>query len=91
MHARGLPGHYVLGQSSVLAKLIEGEMVVPRPEPIPGNQVPWDPDPYRLDPMAGAGEGEVIVGYKGQTQTEPVRDQDRRWANLWHINGRFRV
>lgn len=49
----------VVGQASVLQKLVEGELVVARPEPLPGNVVPCDAEPNPLtDEM-------VIVEYKG--------------------------
>jgi len=56
MHAASRPGQYVLGQASCLQKLVEGGLHVDRPEPLPGNVVPWDADPYRMcDWRGGAG------------------------------------
>jgi hypothetical protein len=85
MHVSGKPGHYVLGQASVLQKLVEGELLVERPEPLPGNVVPWDPDPYFMDEM------KAVVEYKGEKIEEPVRSREWKWANLWHDGGRMRV
>jgi hypothetical protein len=39
MYVARKPGHYVLGQASVLQKLVEGELLVERPEPLPGSVV----------------------------------------------------
>jgi hypothetical protein len=85
MHAAGRPGHYVLGQASCLQKLVEGELCVERPEPLPGNVVPWDPDPYRMC------DGAAVVEYKGDRMEEPIRSREWKLANLWHVKGRMRV
>jgi len=85
MFLQGKHGHYTLGQSSCLAKLVEGEMVVKRPTPIPGNVVPWDPDPYRMN------DENALVEYKGKTIIEPIRSKRWKKANLWHNNGRFKI
>jgi hypothetical protein len=85
MVVTGKPGHYVLGQASVLQKLVEGELLVERPEPLPGNVVPWDPDPYFMTEMA------AVVEYKGERMEEPIRLREWKLANLWHVNGRMVV
>jgi hypothetical protein len=85
MHAQGRVGHFVLGQATCLQKLVEGELMVPRPEPIPGNVVPWDPDPYFL------ADGRAVVEYKGERIEEPVRDRAWKWTHLWHDGGRMRI
>ena len=85
MYVAGKPGHYVLGQASVLQKLVEGELVVERPEPFPGNVVPWDADPYFM-----TGEA-AVVEYKGERMEEPIRSREWKWTNLWHVEGRMRV
>ena len=79
------PGHYVLGQASLLQKLVEGELLVERPEPLLGNVVPWDPDPYFMT------EAAAVVDYKGDRLEEPIRSREWKLANLWHVNGRMRV
>jgi hypothetical protein len=81
----GKPWHYVLGQASVLQKLVEGELQVERPEPLPGNVVPWDPDPYFMNDKA------AVVEYKGERMEEPIRSRQWKLASLWHISGRIRV
>jgi hypothetical protein len=85
MHAAGQPGHYVLGQASCLQKFVEGELCVERPEPLPGNVVPWDADPYRMC------DGAAVVEYKGDRLEEPIRSREWKLANLWHVGGRMRV
>lgn len=85
MFLQDKPGHYVLGQSSCLAKLVEGEMVVKRPKPIHGNVVPWDADPYHMN------NENALVEYKGETIIEPVRSARWKRSNLWHKNGRFKI
>jgi hypothetical protein len=85
MHVAGKPGHYVLGQASVLQKLVEGEFLVERPDPLHGNVVPWDPDPYFMTTRA------AVVEYKGERMEEPIRSREWKLANLWHVRGRMRV
>jgi hypothetical protein len=85
MYLAGKPGHYVLGQASVLQKLVEGELLVERPEPLPGNVVPWDPDPYFMT------ESKAVVKYKGERIDEPIRSRGWKLANLWHVSGRIKV
>lgn len=74
-------GHYVIRQAAVLAKLVEGELVVDRAEP-------WDaPGTYYFD-----GEKRcAVVDYRGEQLVEPVRDSDWRRTNLAHTDGRFNV
>ena len=85
MHAAGRPGHYVLGQASCLQKLVEGELQVERPEPLSGNVVPWDADPYRMC------NGVAVVEHKGDRMEEPTRSREWKLANLWHVKGRMLV
>ena len=79
------PGHYALGQASVLQKLVEGELLVERPEPLLGNVVPWDPDPYFMNELA------AVVEYKGERMEEPIRSREWKLANMWHEEERMRV
>jgi hypothetical protein len=76
------PGHHVLGQASCMQKLVEGELVVPRPPCEPGC-IPWEVEPYRFE------DGHAVVQYKGQTYREPVRDRAWKLANLRHEGGRI--
>ena len=82
---RGAARALLLGQASCLQKLVEGELCVDRPEPLPGNVVPWDPDPYRMC------NGAAVVEYKGDRMEEPIRSREWRLANLWHEKGRMRI
>jgi hypothetical protein len=79
------PGHYVLGQASVLQKLVEGELLLDV-DRVPG-VIPWEVEPYRFD----AKDGQAVVAYKGQTYREPVRDRAWKLAHLWHDQGRIRI
>lgn len=83
MHAAGRPGHYPIGQASVMQKLVEGELLVDV-ERRPG-VVPWDRDAY------GFSGGLARVDYKGEQVREPVRDRGWKLAHLWHDGGRIRV
>lgn len=75
-------GHHVIRQATCLAKLVEGELVVPRPP----EQYPWDdPDDY------GSTTREAFVQFKGAVQYEPMRDATWRAANLTHERGRYIV
>jgi hypothetical protein len=85
MSLEGAPGHYVLGQVSVLQKLVEGELQVERPEPLTGNLVPWDSDPYFMT------EEMAVLEYKGEGIEEPCRSREWKLENLWHVKGRMRV
>ncbi len=85
MHAVGRPGHYFLGQASCLQKPVEGELCVERPEPLAGNSVPWDADPYRMC------NGASVVEYNGDRLEEPIRLREWKLANLWHVKGRMPV
>lgn len=84
MHARGKSGHFVLGQASCLAKLVEGELVIDEPRWRHGGN-PFEVETYRMDD-AGA-----EVEFKGETVREPRRDRAWRLANLWHENGRIKI
>jgi hypothetical protein len=72
IHAAGRPGHYVLGQASFLQKLVEGELQIERPEPLPGNVVPWDTDPYRMC-------DDAAVVYKASGWTSPSGRGGGNW------------
>jgi len=65
--------------------LVEGELQVERPEPLPGNVVPWDPDPYLMTDTVAVEE------YKGKRIEEPIRSREWKLANLWHAGGRMRL
>ncbi|KPI15296.1 hypothetical protein OK074_0004 [Actinobacteria bacterium OK074] len=74
--ARGTTGHHVLRQSSCLAKLVEGELVVPARR---GTAPPWDqPGTY------GATDDGVLVRFRGEDVAEPVRDHAWKWRHLNH-------
>lgn len=78
-------GHHVLGQASVLAKLVEGELCVPTRRD--GVAPPWDePGTYGAHPATGAS-----VIFRDEAVTEPVRDDEWRWNNLRHRDGRIIV
>lgn len=78
------PGHYVLGQASVLQKLVEGELLLtPKRE---RHKTPWDVSRYGPD-----GKNSVSVDYKGSLISEPVRDSEWKLDNLWHKLGRISV
>lgn len=69
--------HHVIRQASVLAKLVEGELVVSRDRP-------WDaPGEYVID------ENSASVLFKGERISEPTRDAAWRRQNLHHVDGRF--
>jgi CoA-transferase family III len=81
------PGHHVLRQGSILAKLVEGELLVDPPRPHPG-LVPWmEPGSYGPD-IDGGGDG-VIVMYRGEPHREPYRDSRWRREHLDHRGGRY--
>jgi hypothetical protein len=80
------PGHHVLRQAACLAKLVEGELVVPPPTPRegPGGEPPWDePGTYGQD-----GDG-TRVWYRGEEVREPFRDTEWRRTHLRHSEGRY--
>jgi hypothetical protein len=81
----GKPGHYVLGQASVLQKLVEGELLVERPEPLAGNVVPWDPEAYFMT------DSVAVVEYKRDRMEEQIRSRGWKLSKLWHVGGRMRV
>jgi len=64
---------------------VEGELLVGRPEPLAGNVVPWDPDPYHMTDTA------AVVQYKGDRMEEPIRSRGWKLVNLWHVGGRMKV
>lgn len=77
-------GHHVIRQAAALAKLVEGELVVPRP----AGRYPYDdPHAYGYDDE----RREAFVSYRGQTYVEPARDAAWRRANLANLAGRFVV
>jgi len=78
------PGHHVLRQGAVLAKLVEGELVVTPARD--GQQTPWDPP----GTYGANGQG-VRVRYRGEEITEPFRDAAWRLARLQHTAGRLTV
>jgi len=76
-------GHYVIGQSSALAKLVEGELMV---DAVRGAHPPWDqPGTY------GATEEGVEILYRGETVVEPIRDREWQLKNLHHLDGRITI
>ncbi len=78
-----VPGRAVLRQASLLAKLVEGELVVDVERE--RDQVPWDTEAYHTV------EGGVEVEFRGETIFEPVRDRRWKLANLAHREGRIIV
>jgi len=80
------PGHFVVRQAALLAKLVEGELVACPPRD--GKSTPWDrPGEYGPDPD-GSG---VQVLYRGQWVREPFRDAEWRRTHLHHLFGRYPV
>ena len=79
-------GHHVLYQATCLAKLVEGELVVPVARD--GRGSPWDePGTYGPDDS-----GAARVHYRGHTVREPLRDDEWRWHHLVHDeDGRYAV
>ncbi|QNP74709.1 hypothetical protein IAG44_38175 [Streptomyces roseirectus] len=76
LRTQGTTGHHVLRQSSCLAKLVEGELVVPAQR---GTAPPWDqPGTY------GANGDGVLVRFRGEDVAEPVRDHAWKWRHLRH-------
>jgi hypothetical protein len=89
------PGHHVLRQAACLAKLVEGELVVPpsTPRQGPGGEPPWDePGTYGPDAWLD-GDGRMARGtrvwYRGEEVREPFRDDAWRRAHLRHMDGRY--
>lgn len=77
-------GHHIIRQATVLAKLREGELMVPRP---PGAS-PWDkPGDYHWDYARKI----ATVRFKGSVYTEPARDDTWRAQHLNHIRGRYTI
>lgn len=84
--AQDEPGHFVLRQAALLAKLVEGELQVTPDRD--GVSAPWDkPGTYGLAPGGRA----VRALYRGRTYTEPLRDAAWRERNLSHRGGRITV
>jgi hypothetical protein len=80
------PGHYIVRQAALLAKLVEGELQVSPARN--GRTTPWDlPGQYGLN---ADGDG-VQVLYRGEWVTEPMRDDEWRRKNLRHLGGRITV
>jgi len=78
------PGHHVLRQAACLAKLVEGELVVREKRQRPGGLTPWD-EPGTYGPF----EDGTRVIFRGEHVIEPFRDDQWRWDNLRHVNGRY--
>ncbi len=79
-------GMFMLHQASILHKLVEGEMVVKANRArghLPSTKTFWDKE------LFGANDRVAFAEYKGEVQTEPIRDADWRWENLKHKNGRI--
>jgi hypothetical protein len=70
-------GHFRLFQASCLAKLVEGELMVPRQT--------WDRSLYRLDAEGAA------VEFRGEIVREPLRDTEWRRSHLRHQGGRISI
>ncbi|NYH77477.1 hypothetical protein FHR84_000791 [Actinopolyspora biskrensis] len=70
-------GHHVLRQASCLAKLVEGELVVPAARS--DGQPAWDPP----GTYGSHGDG-VRVIYRGEPVTEPARDHAWKLTHLHH-------
>jgi CoA-transferase family III len=79
------PGHYVLGQSSCLSKLVEGELTFDTARD--GKRVPWESvETYSMN------ERGASVHYRGERIEEPLRDSAWRLKHLWHDGqGRIRI
>ena len=80
------PGrHHVIHQAAALAKLVEGELVVPGGDRSNGS--PWDaPGTYGPDE-----DGNARVVYRGETLVEQLRDDAWRREHLHNVAGRFTV
>jgi hypothetical protein len=77
------PGHHVLHQAACLAKLVEGELVVPQ-ERASRDTPPWDaPGTYGRE-----GEGTRVV-FRGEMVREEFRDEQWRRGHLRHSGGRY--
>lgn len=84
--AHGESGHHVVGQATSLAKLVEGELVVPPPRPRDGKTIVFEPDTnYGPD-----GDG-VSFLYRGEWIHEPFRDDAWRREHLPNRGGRFTI
>jgi hypothetical protein len=79
------PGHHVLHQAACLAKLVEGELVVPQDR---GGLTapPWDePGTYGRD----GDLDQTRVIFRNQVVREPFRNDAWRRHNLRHVGGRY--
>lgn len=88
-----LPGHYLLGHASCLAKLVEGELIIDQHRD-PALPTPWDaPGTYHVERTATPHgiATEAVVNYKGTEYREPVRDRAWQLDNLWHQHGRITI
>lgn len=75
-------GHHVIRQAACLAKLVEGELVAPK-----NINEPWDePGTFGFNDRH-----EAVVIFKGETITEPSRDNAWRAKHLANVGGRFTV
>lgn len=72
-------GHFIIPHATGLAKLIEGELIIDRPN----KKHPYDPENY------GYNKSHAIVEYKKNTFLEPIRDKKWKLKNLRHKNGRL--
>lgn len=75
-------GHAVIRHAACLAKLVEGEAVIPRPKQC------W---PWKQEGTYGFRDGEAYTVYKGERLSEPLRGVEWRLANLVNVRGRFVV
>jgi hypothetical protein len=81
MLALGKTGRVVIRHADCLAKMVEGELTLPRPS----GPVPWDIEVYRL------GEQGAEVEYRGNIVKEPLRDDAWRREHLTTVSGRIVV
>jgi len=84
MLASEVPGLFVLGHASCLAKMVEGELMVLADRQ--RERTAWDAiGTYEMT------EQEARVEYKGEAIQERRRDDAWRLRHLWHDNGRIRI
>lgn len=77
-------GHFQIGHASCMQKLVEGELILDRPQS-EGPGVCWDEDAYYFDHETR----EAVVEHRDDVYREPVRDRAWKLRNLWHRNGRI--
>ncbi len=77
-------GHFCVGQSSCMQKLVEGELLL---APEREGRTPWDSEDYYFDEQAREG----VVSFKGRMYREPVRNHAWKRQHLWHDHGRIRI